>query len=73
MNPALETTNFLRLDGAGDNIRLVCDKMWDDTPRLPVWSASEGPQLVALRPAGAPEAIGDSRETPVKHLKGVLL
>ncbi|GAB0203436.1 hypothetical protein GRJ2_002809200 [Grus japonensis] len=54
-------------------------------PRLEGWSASEGPQPVALRRAGytgahlksyreepgAPEVIGANRETLVKYLKGI--
>ncbi|KAK4825362.1 hypothetical protein QYF61_026881 [Mycteria americana] len=71
---------------SGDNIRLACDKLWDDTPRLEGQGASEGPQSVALRRAGytaahlksygdltsgAPEVTGANRETPVKYLKGI--
>jgi len=40
------------LKGKGDNIRLACDKLWDDTPRLEGWGVSKGPQPVALRCAG---------------------
>ena len=69
----------------GHNIRLICDKPWDNTPRFERQSASKGSQTVALRHArytrahlksyrdepGAPEVIGANRETPVKYLKGI--
>ncbi|GAB0203506.1 interleukin-6 receptor subunit beta [Grus japonensis] len=69
----------------GDNIRLACDKLWDDMPRLEGQGAGEGPQPTAQRRAGqtaarlksyrhepgAPEVIGANRETPVKYLKGI--
>jgi len=59
--------------------------MWDDTPRLEGWGASEGPQPVALRCPGytaahlksygdepqSSKVIGANRETPVKYLKGM--
>ena len=70
------------MKGEGDNIRLACEKLWDDTPRLEGRGASEGPQPVALRCAvytaahlkpygdepGAPEVKGANRETLVKYL-----
>jgi len=73
------------LKGEGNNIRLACDKLWEDTPRLEGWDASKGPQPVPLRFAGytaahlkscgdepgAPEVIGANTETPVKYLKGI--
>ena len=73
------------MEGEGDNIRLACDKLWDDTPRLEGQGVREGPQPVVLRCAGytaahlksyrdetgAPEVIGANRETPVKYLKGI--
>lgn len=34
----------LGLKGGGDNIKLACDKLWNDTPRLEGLGASEGPQ-----------------------------
>ena len=69
----------------GDNIRLACDKLWDDMPRSEGRGASKGPQPVALTHAGytgahlksygeepgAPEVIGANRETPGKYLKGI--
>jgi len=73
------------LKGEGNNIRLACEKLWDDVPRLKAQGASEGPRPVALRRAGyaaahlksdgdepgAFEVIGANRETPVKYLKGM--
>jgi len=73
------------LKGEGEHIRLICDKLWDDMPRLEGWGAREGPHLVALRCAGytaahlksygeepgAPEVIRANREAPVKYLRGI--
>jgi len=73
------------LKGERDNIRLACNKLWDDTPRLEGWGAGKGPQPIALRHAGytaahlksyidepgASEAVGAKRETPVKYLKRI--
>jgi len=39
------------LKGKGDNIRLACDKLCVDMPRLEGQGVSEGPQPVALRRA----------------------
>lgn len=61
--------------GAGVDIRLVLDKLWDEMPSLEGWGDSENPQAVALRPIvhtgthvkpGAPEVTEDDRETPVQ-------
>lgn len=63
--------------GEGDNIRLVLDKLWDNTSRLEGWSGSEGLQPVTLRctshteahlktyrdESGAPEVIEVTKET----------
>nr|XP_009934728.1 PREDICTED: putative ankyrin repeat domain-containing protein 31 [Opisthocomus hoazin] len=43
------------LKGEGNNIRLACEKLWDDVPRLKAQGASEGPRPVALRRAGPPD------------------
>lgn len=71
--------------GEGDNIRLACDKPWDEMPRAEGRGASEDPQPVARRLAqytgghvksygdepGAPEVAGANKGRPVKYLKGM--
>lgn len=70
------------MPGKKDNTRLVCDKLWEDTPRLKGQSASEGPQTSGSRGVdhigehksrepGTPGIIEAIRETPVKYLKGI--
>lgn len=79
------TELWTRHDGEGDDIRLACDKLWDEMPRLEGQDASEGPQLVALRCVGhteahlksyrdepwAPEVIEAKRKTVVEYFKGI--
>ena len=69
----------------GDNIRLACDKLWDEMPRSEGQGASKSSQPVAQRHAGytaahlksdrdepgASEVKGANRETLVKYLKGI--
>jgi len=48
-----------------DNIRLAHDQLWDDTPRLEGWGASEGSQPGALRGAGyTPAHLASYRNEP---------
>ncbi|GAB0205823.1 hypothetical protein GRJ2_003047900 [Grus japonensis] len=72
-------------NGEGDNIRLACDKLWDDVPGLEGPSAGEGPQPIAQRRAGhtaaclkprgdepgAPDATGTYGETLRRYIKGI--
>lgn len=73
------------MKGWSDTIKLAHAKLWDDTPKLEGWSASESPQSVSLGYAGytaahfksyrdepvAFEVTGAKRETPVKCFKGI--
>ncbi|GAB0210369.1 hypothetical protein GRJ2_003502700 [Grus japonensis] len=71
--------------GEGDNIRLACNMLWDDVPRLEGRGAGEDPQPTAQRCAGrttarlkprgdepgAPSATGTNRVTLGRYIKGI--